>query len=61
MITSGTKILSLILCFVLAEISTPIETEGQQATPPPAPEYSGQGAPLTAEDLQGHRLRSSCD
>jgi hypothetical protein len=51
MITSGAKILSLVLCFILVAVTMPLEIEGQQATPPSG--YSGQGAPLTAEELQG--------
>jgi Protein of unknown function (DUF3300) len=54
MITSSTKakILSLMHCFILVTVTTPFETGGQ-TTPAPAPGYSGQGAPLTAEELQG--------
>jgi hypothetical protein len=50
MITSGAKTLSLTLCFVLVVVSMPPETVGQD---PNTPAYSGQGAPLTAEELQG--------
>src|SRR5271170_1272546 len=56
MITSGAKIaktkaLSVTLCFILVAITMPPEIGGQ-ATPTPTPAYSGQGAPLTAEELQ---------
>jgi Protein of unknown function (DUF2950)/Protein of unknown function (DUF3300) len=44
------KILSLAQCFILVAVTMAFETEGQTA---PSPGYAGQGAPLTAEDLQG--------
>lgn len=43
MVTSGAKILSLALCFVLVAVTMPLEIEGQAT---PAPVYSGQDAPF---------------
>jgi hypothetical protein len=51
--TFNEQILSLALCCVLIVVSVPFEIEGQETAPAPTSGYSGQGAPLTAEDLQG--------
>jgi hypothetical protein len=46
------QLLSLALCFLLVLVTAPFEAGAQQPAPPPAAGYSGQGAPLTAADLQ---------
>jgi Protein of unknown function (DUF3300) len=53
--TVAKQLLSLALCFLLVLATAPFEAGAQQPAQQPAPptaEYSGQGAPLTAEDLQ---------
>jgi Protein of unknown function (DUF3300) len=47
--TSAKRLLTIALSFLLAIVTTPFEAIGQQSAPAP---YSGQGAPLTAEELQ---------
>jgi hypothetical protein len=43
-----------VLCFLLVFTAVPTESRGQQQQPPPADQngYSGQGAPLSADELQ---------
>ena len=51
MITTFTKqLFSTTLCFLLIIATTPSEAGAQQTGPPPG--YSGQGAPLSANELQ---------
>jgi Protein of unknown function (DUF3300) len=55
-VTLGKKILSAALCVPLVVITTPIDAPAAMAQSQPAAtttDYSGQGAPLTAADLQG--------
>ena len=56
-VTLGKKILSALLCGPLVALTTPIDAGAAMAfqSPPAAPasEYSGQGAPQTAAELQG--------
>jgi hypothetical protein len=48
------KILAAVLCGPLVAWTTPIDAHAAQTqTPPPASDYSGQGAPMTAAELQG--------
>ncbi|MGC1424432.1 MAG: DUF3300 domain-containing protein [Terracidiphilus sp.] len=49
--TFAKQLLSLALCFMLVLATAPFEA-GAQEPAQPAAGYSGQGAPLTAEDLQ---------
>src|SRR5271169_2270300 len=59
----GKRALSLALCLALLAVTMPIDAgalmlfQGQEAAPPStptsAPDYSGQGAPMTAAELQG--------
>src|SRR5271165_4522100 len=61
----GKRALSLALCLALLAVTMPIDAgalmlfQGQEAAPPstptsaPASDYSGQGAPMTAAELQG--------
>jgi hypothetical protein len=50
MITTFMKqVLSSTLCFLLVIVTTPFEAAAQQTAPPG---YSGQGAPLSADELQ---------
>src|SRR5260370_29909183 len=56
--TLGKKILSAALCGPLVALTTPIDATAamafqSQPAPPPASDYSGQGAPQTATELQG--------
>jgi Protein of unknown function (DUF3300) len=46
------RILSTALSFLLVLAGVPFEAEGQQPAPPASTGYSGQGAPLTADELQ---------
>ena len=47
------KVLSVTLCVTLIALTTPIDVAAfQSQTPPPASDYSGQGAPQTAAELQ---------
>ncbi|MGA9587554.1 MAG: DUF3300 domain-containing protein [Terracidiphilus sp.] len=46
------QFLSVALCFLLVLVSAPLEAGAQESAPQPTAGYSGQGAPLTAEDLQ---------
>jgi hypothetical protein len=52
----GKKILSAALCVPLVAITTPIDANAamyfQSPTPPSTSDYSGQGAPMTAAELQ---------
>jgi hypothetical protein len=56
-VTSGKKILSAALCVPLVAVTTPIEARAamafQSQPAAPASDYSGQGAPQTAGELQG--------
>jgi Protein of unknown function (DUF3300) len=53
MIRTFTKqLLSTTLSFLLVITTAPLEAEGQQPAPPGSTGYSGQGAPLSAEELQ---------
>jgi hypothetical protein len=53
-VTLVKKILSATLCGTLIALTTPIDAAAfQSQTPPPATDYSGQGAPQTAAELQG--------
>ncbi len=55
-VTLGRKILSSALCVPLVVITTPIDAPAamaQSQSAAPASDYSGQGAPLTAAELQG--------
>ncbi len=59
-VTPGERALSVILCLALIVFTTPVEAnamfvQDQQAAPAAAApaDYSGQGAPLTATELQG--------
>ena len=47
-----TKLLSTALSFLLVFTAVPLESIGQQPAPAAQPGYSGQGAPLTAVELQ---------
>jgi hypothetical protein len=49
----ATKVLSASLCFLLVILTGPVGTEVQVSAQEAAPAYSGQGAPLTAQELQG--------
>src|SRR5271169_848100 len=61
----GKRALSLALCLALLAVTMPIDAgalmlfQGQEVAPPstptsaPASDYSGQGAPMTAAELQG--------
>ncbi len=53
----GKKILSAALCIPLVAVTTPIDAGAamyfQSPTTPSASDYSGQGAPMTAAELQG--------
>jgi hypothetical protein len=54
MIRTFTKrLLSTALSFLLVITAMPFEAGGQQPAPAGSPGYSGQGAPLSADDLQG--------
>src|SRR5437879_5266645 len=46
------QLLAATLSFLLVFPVLPNQAVGQQPTPTGAPEYSGQGAPLSAEELQ---------
>jgi hypothetical protein len=46
------QLLSIVLSFLLVFTAVPFEAVGQQPAPAGAPGYSGQGVPLSAEDLQ---------
>src|SRR3989442_8391427 len=55
-VTLGKKILSAALCTPLIAVTTPIDANAMAfQSPPAAPasDYSGQGAPQTAAELQG--------
>ncbi|MGD0930312.1 MAG: DUF3300 domain-containing protein [Candidatus Korobacteraceae bacterium] len=60
-LTFGERALSVVLCLALVAFTTPVEADAmffqdqQQAAPVSAApsDYSGQGAPLTAAELQG--------
>src|SRR5277367_892061 len=56
-LTLGKKILSAALCAPLVAVTTPIDARAAMAfqaqTAAPASDYSGQGAPMTAAELQG--------
>jgi len=59
----GKRVLSAALCLALFAVTMPIDTgaamlfQGQETSPPSTPtstsDYSGQGAPMTAAELQG--------
>ena len=54
MIRTFTKqLLSTALSFLLVITAMPFEAGGQEPAPAGSPGYSGQGAPLSADDLQG--------
>src|SRR5260370_36967339 len=46
------QVLSAVLSFFLVFTSAPLEAAGQQPAPPESTGYSGQGAPLSADQLQ---------
>jgi hypothetical protein len=57
-VTMGKKILAAALCFPLIALTTPIDAGGAMAqstgaASAGAADYSGQGAPMTAAELQG--------
>lgn len=53
-VTLVKKVLSATLCGTLIALTTPTTAVAYQSqTPPAATDYSGQGAPLTAAELQG--------
>jgi hypothetical protein len=53
MIRTFTKrLLSTALSFLLVITSVPFEAAGQQPAPPASTGYSGQAAPLSADELQ---------
>jgi hypothetical protein len=52
MIRTFAKQLASTALFLLVIATSPLETRAQQSTPPEAQGYSGQGAPLSAEELQ---------
>jgi hypothetical protein len=56
-LTMGKKILSAAMCVPLVAITTPIDASAAMAFQAPATtstsDYSGQGAPMTAAELQG--------
>src|SRR5271156_2492503 len=53
-LTLGKKILSAALCGPLVALTTPIDVMAfQSQAAPSASDYSGQGAPMTAAELQG--------
>jgi hypothetical protein len=51
--TLATKVLSTTLCFLLIILTGPFGAEIPLSAQEPASGYSGQGAPLTAQELQG--------
>src|SRR5271167_2401888 len=51
--TFAKQLLSTALSFLLVITAMPFEAGGQQPAPAASPGYSGQGAPLSADDLQG--------
>ena len=51
--TLATRVLSTTLCLLLVILTGPFGAEVQLSAQEAAPAYSGQGAPLTAEELQG--------
>ena len=51
--TFATKVLSTTLCLLLIILTGPFGAEVPVSAQEPAPAYSGQGAPLTAQELQG--------
>jgi hypothetical protein len=46
------QLLSIALSFLLVFLAAPMEAAGQQPLPPASTGYSGQGAPLSADELQ---------
>ena len=50
--TFAKQLVSSVLSFLLVIATTPLETRAQQSAPEASPGYSGQGAPLSAEELQ---------
>jgi hypothetical protein len=50
--TFAKQLVSTLLSFLLVIATTPLETKAQQSAPPESPGYSGEGAPLSAEELQ---------
>src|SRR5271170_1453770 len=56
-VTLGKKILSAALCVPLVAMTTPIDAGAamfyQSQSEAPASDYSGQGAPMSAAELQG--------
>jgi len=46
------QLLAAMLSVLLISLTTPCEAVGQQPAPPESTEYSGQGAPLSANELQ---------
>ena len=58
-VTLGERALSVVLCLALIAFTMPVDAgamffQDQQAAPSAAPsDYSGQGAPMTAAELQG--------
>lgn len=55
-LTLANKILSAVLCGPLIALTTPVDAGAamafQSQTPPSASDYSGQGAPMTAAEIQ---------
>ena len=51
--TLATKVLSASLCLLLVMMTGPFGAEVQLSAQEAAPAYSGQGAPLTPEEVQG--------
>jgi hypothetical protein len=51
--TFAKQLLSTALSFLLVITAVPFEAGGQEPAPAGSPGYSGQGAPLSADDLQG--------
>src|SRR5690348_419023 len=50
--TFAKHLVSTILSLLLVVGTTPLDAEAQQSAPAPSPGYSGQAAPLSAEELQ---------
>ena len=50
--TFAKQLLSTVLSFLLVIATTPLEAGAQQSAPTGSTGYSGQGAPLSAEELQ---------
>jgi Protein of unknown function (DUF3300) len=50
--TFAKQLVSTVLSLLLVIATAPLETRAQQSAPTESPGYSGQGAPLSAEELQ---------